>query len=479
MVSVAGMRTWTDLAGAYKFDSVPAGKHMIVYFDPDGNYRLFQQEGVVADGAETPADVQLLPASRVSVTLHVYLPADTPPGAPVRLVGNLLSLGNTFQPAAAGSLIEPARALTLTPLPDGTSVAVVSLPVGFHLRYKFTLGDGFWNAERDGASAMVVRELDVPQMDALQTDGVITWHSAGGAVAFDAAVPSGTPATESVSIQFAPFPGIWMNPIPMWSSGAQHWSYTLLNPLEWPGPVGYRYCRNGDCGAADDSATAGANPAGRQFTPGAQPQTLSDTVQSWVAWGDAPAPSIVLGAPAARPDFRTGVVLTSAPWRRPFDPRWWISSPCDEHLVFSPAWYAASVTPLPDLVYLPGSASPLRQTCWQIGSARSAGLRTVLAPDLLPLSGSLGIGGPPRRRLPNGGTPGSRPIAPSWWGTPISHSRRASRNWWWRAPRWARRCRERPAHRPMRRSAGACSFAICATTSAGASGWNCCLQTNC
>ncbi len=392
MVSVAGMRTWTDSAGAYKFDSVPAGKHMIVYFDPDGNYRLFQQEGIVADGAETPADVQLLPSPRISLTLHVYLPADTPAGAPVRLVGNLLSMGNTFQPGAAGSMIEPARALTLTPLPDGTSVAVVSLPVGYHLRYKFTLGDGFWNAERNSTSAMVVRELDVPQMDALITDGVITWHSAGGAVAFEASVPGGMPATESVAIQFAPFPGIWMNPIPMWSSGVQHWSYTLFSPLEWPGPVGYRYCRNADCGVADDAATAGANPAGRQFAPSAQPQTLSDTIQSWVAWGDAPAPSIVLGTPAARPDFRTGVVLTSAPWRRPFDPTLVdILSLRSNSLVFSPAWYAASVTPLPDLVYLPGLASPLRQDLLaQIGSARSAGLHTVLAPDLLPLSGSLG-----------------------------------------------------------------------------------------
>lgn len=392
MVSVAGMRTWTDTAGAYKFDSVPAGKHMIIYFDPDGNYRTFQQEGIVADGAETPADVQLQPAPRVSVTLHVYLPADTPAGAPVRLVGNLLSLGSTFQPAAAGSLIEPSRALTLTPLPDGTSVAVVSLPVGFHLRYKFTLGDGFWNAERDGANALVVRELDVPQMDALQTDGVITWHSAGGAVSYEASVPAGTPATENVSIQFAPFPGIWMNPIPMWSAGAQRWNYTLFSPLEWSGPVGYRYCRNGDCGVADDAATAGANPAGRQFTPSAQPQTLSDTVQAWVAWGEAPPPSLTLATPAARPDFRTGVVLTSAPWRRPFDPTLVdVLGLSANTLVFSPAWYAAAVTPLPDLVYLPGQSSPLRQDLLaQIGSARSAGLRIVLAPDLLPLSGSLG-----------------------------------------------------------------------------------------
>jgi len=391
MVSVVGMRTWTDSAGAYKFDSVPTGKHMLVYFDPDGNYRVFQQEAIVADGAETPADVQLLPAPRVSVTLHVFLPADTPAGAPVRLVGNLLSLGNTFQPAAAGSLIEPSRALTLTPLPDGTSVAVVSLPVGFHLRYKFSLGDGFWNAERDGASALVVRELDVPKMDVLQTDGVITWRSAGGAVSFDASVPAGTPTTESVSIQFAPFPGIWMNPVPMWSAGPQRWSYTLFSPLEWAGPVAYRYCRNGDCGVADDTATAGANPAGRQFTPSAHPQTLADTVQAWVAWSDAPAPAVVLAAPAARPDFRSGVVLTSVPWRRPFDPTFVdLVGLRLNTLVLSPAWYAAAVTPLPDLVYLPGLNSPLRQDLLaQIGSARSAGLRTVLAPDLLPLSGSL------------------------------------------------------------------------------------------
>ncbi|MGD0576136.1 MAG: carboxypeptidase regulatory-like domain-containing protein [Anaerolineales bacterium] len=393
VVTVAGQRTFTDSSGSYSLEGVPVGKHMLVAFDPDEGYRPYEQEAIVANGEETPANLVLVPSPRVSVTFHIFLPTGTPPGAPVRLIGNLLALGNTFEPGPAGSMIEPTRAPALTALPDGSSVVVLSLPVGFHLRYKVTLGDGFWNAEHTQNGVMVVRELDVPSRDLLVNVGVVSWGSnPQEAVTFNLGVPPGLPATDWVAIQFSPFPGIWMEPLPMWPLGAQHWTYALFSPFGWPGNIAYRYCRNGDCGVADDAATAGPNPKGRQLAPAPLPQTLEDTVQSWVAWSGAPMAPLAPPPISARPDFRAGVVLSPGNWPPPYEPTLVdLVSLHPQWLLLSPSWYLGSANPLPEIEYLPQDGSSLRQELLtQIATARAAGLQVGLAPALQPTSGTLG-----------------------------------------------------------------------------------------
>jgi len=55
--------------------------------------------------------------------------------------------------------------------------ATLTLPSGAYLRYKYTLGDGYWNAERSIAGGFEVRELIVPDQDATIQDNVRTWNS--------------------------------------------------------------------------------------------------------------------------------------------------------------------------------------------------------------------------------------------------------------------------------------------------------------
>jgi hypothetical protein len=391
VVATGGMRTLTDTNGYYLLSGVPTGKQTLVAFDMDGSYRPFIQEAIVADGQDTPANLLLSPAPRVTVSFHVYVPqAETPPGAQIRMVGNLLMLGNTFQPGAASTMVEPARAPLLTPLDDGTYVISLSLPVGAYVRYKFTLGDGFWNAERDNQGGLVLHDLIVPEHDTIIENGVLSWQSgAQGPVTFDMTAPADTPPSEKIYIQFSPFQGIWMRPIPMWMIGPQQWTYTLESPLEWPGLVSYRYCRNGMCGLADDLATAGSQAAGRQFQVTGAPQTIIDSVLGWAVWPDTsgalhPAPS------AAVPStVRFGVMFSSARWAPPYDGTIADLISLRAGTAFlSPQWYLGANAPLPEIRYLPELASPLYQdVVQQLAYLRAAGIRPALAPSVDALTG--------------------------------------------------------------------------------------------
>jgi hypothetical protein len=391
LVTAAGQRTTTDTNGNFLINGVPSGKQTLVAFDMDGGYRPFVQEAIVADGQDTPANLLLAPVPRVTISFHLYVPADTPPGAPIRLVGGLYSLGNTYQSGPASTMVDATRAPLLTQLMDGTYLVALSLPIGTTFRYKFTMGDGFWNAERDSQGRFVLHDLIVPEHDTLVENGVDSWHSGTlGPVTFNVLTPASTPAGEYVSIQFSPFQGIWMRPIPMRSAGAQQWTFTLFSPLEWSGTVAYRYCRNNACGVADDAATAGETPSGRQFAPTEIPQIISDSVLEWVGLAETAAPQPAALSTSLRPDFRFGTVLSSARWSPPYDPATVDLKGIHAGTVFlSPQWYLGANAPLPEIRSLPEQATPSRQEVLaQVASIRAAGMKPALAPDLVALSGT-------------------------------------------------------------------------------------------
>jgi hypothetical protein len=94
-------------------------------------------------------------------------------------------------------------------------------------------------------------------------------------------VPANTPASDAISIQFNPF--TWFEPIPMWKEADGTWTYVLNGPLDFGGALAYRFCRNLQCGSADDIDTAGPSSSGRTVMPSAEPQTITDTVRVAVA----------------------------------------------------------------------------------------------------------------------------------------------------------------------------------------------------
>ena len=62
-------------------------------------------------------------------------------------------------------------------MPDGTYFLMVELPAGLDLRYKYSLGDGFWNSELTNDGQFHVRQLIVPDADLTISDTIESWGS--------------------------------------------------------------------------------------------------------------------------------------------------------------------------------------------------------------------------------------------------------------------------------------------------------------
>jgi hypothetical protein len=296
LVSAGGAQTVTSSRGDYLLEGLPPGLHNLVLYAFDGGYRTYQQGAVVAENSTTPADIQLTPAPLVKLIFTATVPEGTLPAVPIRLAGNLDQLGNTFADLSGGVNTLAARMPTLIPLQDGRYALEIELPAGAFLEYKYTLGDGFWNSEYTPNGDFRIRTLTVPDVDTVIEDHIDNWgeNSSAGPILFDLMVPPSTPDFDHVSIQFNPFG--WTEPIPMWKLGEDHWVYMLFSPIAQFEQIVYRYCRNDQCGRADDDLTPGNSPAGRTIDITGGTQTIEDTIESWF-WME-PADPIEDGEPS-------------------------------------------------------------------------------------------------------------------------------------------------------------------------------------
>lgn len=246
LVTIAGKQTYTATDGSFTIENVPVGEHAMLAYHPSGAYQVFQQKAVIADGAQTPAVFGMQPAQYVNVSFHVDTPDNTVKGAPLRLLGNLLQLGNTFSELNASCSVLASQAPIMSYQEDGSYLLTLQLPVGMDIRYKYSLGDGFWNAERKKDSSLRVRQLVVPDHDIIVYDTISTWLvSDEGPLTLRVKVPATTPATDSISLQLNPY--VWMNPLPMWALGNHEWLLTIYSPLDVLANATYRYCRNEQC----------------------------------------------------------------------------------------------------------------------------------------------------------------------------------------------------------------------------------------
>lgn len=281
LVNAGGYQTTSAYDGSFVIEGLMPGIHHLLTYSLDGAYRIFQQGAEIAANATTPVDLALEPARLVNIQFFVSLPADTPPAVPVRLAGNLYQLGNTFGNLSGGVSTVAARMPVLVPQGDGRYSLTLALPVGTDLRYKYTLGDGFWNAEHNTEGAFVLRQLIVPDSDAQVHDLVATWSDTENSyIIFDVDVPENTPPGDTLSIQFNPYS--WMEPIPMWSLGGRRWVYFLYSPQDiLMDTLNYRYCRNDQCNSADDLATIGRGSSGRTYDLVTRPALGRETISGW------------------------------------------------------------------------------------------------------------------------------------------------------------------------------------------------------
>jgi hypothetical protein len=380
LVTAGGVSTLTDSLGQYYLEGLPAGTHKIVAYALDGAYQPFSQGATVAVNAVTLAPLVMRSMPMVQVTFNVSAPGNTVPGAPVRMAGNLIQLGNTFADLDGGLSAVASRMPILAQLSNGHYSIVLRLPAGTDFRYKYTLGDGFWNAEHDSSGAFVVRQLIVPQADTIIQDTVVTWQAGPSSpILFDVTVPTTTPASDTISIQFNPYG--WTEPIPMWPLGNNRWVYKLYGPLNMLGTFGYRFCRNDQCGSADDLATAGSGARGRTVSTSVLEENIQDTINGW-AWYPETDPATIAAVPVnAHTGFWAGMEFQPT-----YDPSWQayvypamlnIQSLGSNWVVLAPTWTASRADPL-IFAPRPGSDPLWLDTLAAVGQARALNMNAAL-----------------------------------------------------------------------------------------------------
>ena len=384
LVSAGGVQSITDSLGRFELGNLPVGTQQLIAYSLDGMYQPFQQGAVVAEGKSTIVDLYVKPAQLVNVTFMVSVPETTVPGVPVRIAGNILQFGNTFADLLGGVSTNTDRMPIMDLQPDGRYALTVGLPAGAYLQYKYTLGDGFWNAEHKVDGQWNLREFIVPTQDITLQDSVVTWAAGDSApILFEATIPAVTPPGDIIYIQYNTFG--WMEPIPMWPLGNNRWAYKLYGPLNVLGTFSYRYCRNGQCGSADDGGTSGSSPKGRQALTSLIGQDVIDTIDSW-KWFENPEPITLVGADITP---RTDNFVAGIEYQAAYRPNWSYYAPqafantqaLGANLaVLTPSWTYTNISPL-RFTTVPGQDPLWIDSAIMISQARALGLNVALFPN--------------------------------------------------------------------------------------------------
>ena len=384
LVTAGGAQTLTDSAGRFELIGLRGGDHNLVAYALDGNFQTFQQGATVAENQSTPVQISMRPAAQVNIIFTVSVPDSTQRDVPLRLAGNLLQLGNTFSDVRAGLSTVADRMPVLTPLSDGRYSVSLFLPVGAHIQYKYTLGDGFWNAEFTSTGQYATRDLIVPAQNTTINDVVQSWQAGPNSpILFEVTVPQDTPTGDIVYIQFNPYG--WTQPIPMWSRGNNRWGYKLYGPLNIVGSFGYRYCRNTQCSSADDAQTSGESAHGRPVTPSIAPQDIVDAVNEWTWAQKAPSPTIVsANIPSRGTGFFAGVEFQSYydPSTPTFNPYALqnVQAIGSNWVIYTPSWTYSRSNPL-IFSALPGKDMFWSDAVTSAAQARSLNINVALFPQ--------------------------------------------------------------------------------------------------
>ncbi len=383
LVTAGGLQHITDSLGRFELGGLPSGTQNLLAYSMDGMYAPFQQGATVAEGRTTIVDLRVKPSKLVSVTFIVSVPASTVPGVPVRIAGNILQLGNTFADLLGGVSTNTDRMPIMNLQADGRYLITLGLPAGAYIQYKYTLGDGFWNAEHKADGQWKIRELIVPDQDITIQDTIVSWSAGESApILFEVSVPSVTPPGDLIYIQFNTFG--WMEPIPMWPLGNNRWAYKLYGPLNFLGSFSYRYCRNGQCGSADDGQTAGSSPNGRQISTSVLGQDIRDTIGVW-KWYENPEPVTLVGAVITP---RTSSFVAGVEYQPGYRPNWSYYAPQafantqaigSNMAVLTPGWTYTNVSPL-RFETVPGQDPLWIDTAIMVSQARALGLNVALFP---------------------------------------------------------------------------------------------------
>ncbi len=343
LISAAGYLSITDANGRFSIHGITPGIHNVVFYAMDGAYETYQQGASIVSGITTSANVELTSRTLVQVTFHLAAPNDAL-GIPVYMAGNLIQLGNTFSNLNGGMSIKPRLMPLMTLQEDGSFLLTLDLYTGTDLRFKFTLGDGYWNSERDTNGAFLVRQLIVPDHSVTLDLSVASWRSPGvQPVTFNITIPPENDPGDEKYIQLKT--GTWTEPLPLWPLGNGNYIFILFSPLDAASSFSYRFCRNEDCEQALD---AGSLVSEALVQPAETSQTVQVTLTEWQNWHPISTPTEVVAAeiPVKSDSYQTWIELSPE-----MTPAWQVYAPMGIStlagkgvgtIIVSPEWFISS-----------------------------------------------------------------------------------------------------------------------------------------
>ncbi len=260
LVSASGRETRSNQNGEFTVSGLVQGLHTIVAESKNGDYQVFQQGALVASGLETPANIKMQANERILVQFVVRVPQEHVPGVPLFLLTDLNELGVIHSNGQDS---------------EGQYTFSAELPAGVDIRYKYSLGDGFWNAELTLNGHYLVRQLVLrSEMDGVVIlDQIADWE-AGNSAAIWFEMQADDTNLSSAFIQFKFID--WTPAIRMWPLGEGLFAYKLNSPTNFAAPIEYRYCQDSFCLSAED-AEGQRNAIGNLESV----QYIEDQVRAW------------------------------------------------------------------------------------------------------------------------------------------------------------------------------------------------------
>ena len=381
LITLAGYQTYTDATGRFYLQNLPVGVHNLVAATIDGSYQVFQQQANVVAGLSTPALIKLEAMPLVTGTFITSLPEEAR-GAPVRLAGSLSQTGNSFSDPDTGLTSPANRMPMLTAREDGRFEVQLRLHAGSFLRYKYTLGDGLINAERDSNGQLVNRQFIVPDRDFTVNDQVLSWRVDGTEPAsIIVTAPQNTPKEDSISIQL--LTDTWRQPIPMWPLGSNRWMILLYGDSSAPDPLFYRFCRNDLCEIAAEEGSL-ENPRQVNF---ADPSANTSQISSWQAWNPTGNAGLETQTPVSAPTK----VLSGIEFINYYQPsHFWryldiltvLQNAGINWIILTPRWTVNTVQGLPFITSDPAETMLISELSTLIEKAHDMGFSVALYPQL-------------------------------------------------------------------------------------------------
>ncbi len=228
-VYCGGYSTTSDKHGEFQIDHLIPGKHLLVAYAQDESYETFQQEAVIVSEKTTVANFSMKRVPSVMMVFFVDVPSNTPQKAQVRIAGNIIQLGNTFKDLPSGVSGNIHQMPVMKKVGENRFITAINLPIGAYIEYKYTLGNGYWNAERDEKGNLLVRSILVPSKGQIIHDEVFSWQDIQSTpYIFTYANPS---ANKGKNVFVKIFAYQWSEPLPMWQENDLMWTYTLFSPL--------------------------------------------------------------------------------------------------------------------------------------------------------------------------------------------------------------------------------------------------------